>query len=59
MADDKSLESNIISEYMGDLPTEFNAMGFYGFGEICPTGKRADGTAKNRFHNISFALCAI
>jgi len=59
MADDKSLESNIIGEYLADLPVEFNAMGFYGFGEICPTGKRADGTAKNRFHNISFAVCAI
>jgi len=59
MADDKSLESNIIGEYLGDLPEDFNAMGFYGFGEICPTGKRADGTAKNRFHNISFAVCAI
>jgi len=59
MAADKSLESNIIGEYLGDMPENFNAMGFYGFGEICPTGKRADGTAKNRFHNISFAVCAI
>jgi len=59
MADDKSLESNIISEYLSDLPADFNSMGFYGFGEICPTGTRADGTAKNRFHNISFAVCAI
>jgi len=59
MADDKSLESNTLSEYLKDFPVELNAMGFYGFGEICPTGKRADGTAKNRFHNISFAVCAI
>ena len=59
MADDKSLESGIISEYLQDFPANFNAMGFYGFGEICPTGKKADGTAKNRFHNISFAICAI
>ena len=59
MADDKSLESSIIGEYLQDFPANFNAMGFYGFGEICPTGKKADGTAKNRFHNISFAVCAI
>jgi hypothetical protein len=59
MADDKSLESNILSEFLGSFPPDFNAMGFYGFGEMCPTGIRADGTAKNRFHNISFAVCAI
>jgi len=59
MADAKDLESNILSEYLSKLPADFNAIGFYGFGEICPTGKRADGTAKNRFHNISFAVCAI
>jgi len=59
MADAKNLESDILSEYLRDLPQEVNAMGFYGFGEICPTGKKADGTAKNRFHNISFAVCAI
>lgn len=59
MGDAKDLESKIISEKLRELPPELNAMGFYGFGEICPTGKRADGTAKNRFHNISFALCAI
>ena len=59
MGDAKDLESGIISERLCSLPPELNAMGFYGFGEICPTGTRADGTAKNRFHNISFALCAI
>jgi len=59
MADTKDLESDILCEYLRDFPPEFNAMGFYGFGEICPTGQRADGTAKNRFHNISFAVCAI
>jgi len=59
MADDKSLESNILSEYLSNLPPQLNAIGFYCFGEICPTGKREDGTAKNRFHNISFAVCAI
>ena len=59
MADDKSLESNILSNFLSGFPQELNAMGFYGFGEMCPTGIRADGTAKNRFHNISFAVCAI
>lgn len=59
MGDSKHLESEIISERFSSLPSRLNAIGFYGFGEICPTGTRADGTAKNRFHNISFALCAI
>ena len=59
MADDKSLESDIVGDFLKDFPANFNAVGFYGFGEICPTGKKADGTAKNRFHNISFAVCAI
>jgi hypothetical protein len=59
MGDEKNLESNIITEKLRHLPPELNAVGFYAFGEMCPTGKRADGTAKNRFHNISFALCAI
>lgn len=59
MGDTKSMESDIVAKKLADLPPEVNAMGFYGFGEICPTGKRADGTTKNRFHNISFAICAI
>jgi len=59
MGDAKDMESGIVSEKLAVLPHGLNAMGFYGFGEICPTGTRADGTAKNRFHNISFALCAI
>ena len=59
MADDKKLESDILTDKLRELPPELNAMGFYGFGEMCPTGKKADGAAKNRFHNISFAVCAI
>jgi len=59
MGDAKNLESDIIREKLNSLPPEINAMGFYGFGEICPTGTRADGAAKNRFHNVSFAVCAI
>lgn len=59
MGDAKNLESDIISEAFRDLPPEVNVAGFYGFGEMCPTGIRDDGTAKNRFHNISFAVCAI
>ena len=59
MGDVKSLESDIISDKLKDLPPDLNAMGFYGFGEICPTGTKADGSAKNRFHNVSFAVCAI
>jgi len=59
MADMKNMESDILTEHLSDFPPELNAMGFYGFGEMCPTGVRADGSAKNRFHNISFAACAI
>ena len=55
----KTLESDIVKDKLGAFPPELNATGFYAFGEICPTGERADGGAKNRFHNISFALCAI
>lgn len=59
MGDVKHLESEIIRERFSSFPPGLNAIGFYGFGEMCPTGTRADRTAKNRFHNISFALCAI
>jgi len=59
MADDKSLEAQIITAELSAFPQGLNAMGFYGFGEICPTGIKADGSAKNRFHNISLAVCAI
>lgn len=59
MGDAKTLESDIISKKLETLPPETNAMGFYGFGEICPTGEKNDGRTKNRFHNISFAVCAI
>ena len=59
MGDAKNLESDIISEKLSGFPPELNAIGFYGFGEMCPTGVREDGAAKNRFHNISFAICAI
>lgn len=59
MGDSKDLESGILSEKLRELPPDVHAMGFYGFGEICPTGQKADGKAKNRFHNISFAVCAI
>jgi len=51
------LESSIISEKLKSLPASLNAVGYYGFGEICPT--TSDDKIKNRFHNISFAVCAI
>jgi hypothetical protein len=59
MGDVKNLESDILKEKLAGFPDHLNAIGYYGFGEICPTGTRTDGTAINRFHNISFALCAI
>jgi len=59
LAGDKNMEGNLVNEKLREFPLELNAVGYYAFGEICPTGKRADNTAKNRFHNLSFALCAI
>lgn len=57
MADKKSMESEIVIDKLSVMGAELNAVGFYGFGEMCPTAVK-DGKAKNRFHNISFALCA-
>lgn len=57
MADKKDLESGIVTGKLSVLGKDINAMGFYGFGEMCPTSVEG-GKAKNRFHNISFALCA-
>jgi len=59
MGGNKTLESSIVNEKFSEFTSDLNVMGYYAFGEICPTGRRADGTTKNRFHNISFALCAI
>ncbi|MDL2321600.1 FIST C-terminal domain-containing protein [Desulfosarcina sp. OttesenSCG-928-B08] len=58
MGDKKNLEMEIIIEKLSDLDPDLNAIGFYGFGEMCPTAISATGEAKNRFHNVSFALCA-
>lgn len=59
MANTKDMESNIVREKLSAFGPGLNAMGFYGFGEICPTAARKAGGAKNRFHNISFAVCAL
>lgn len=58
MGDVKNLEGKLITEKLSGFGPNLNAMGFYGFGEMCPTAVAADGTAKNRFHNVSFAACA-
>jgi len=57
MSGANDLESNIVSEKLKGFPDGLNAIGYYGFGEICPT--ESDDQVKNRFHNISFAVCAI
>jgi len=57
MSGTHDLESNIINEMLKSCPSELNAVGYYGFGEICPT--TSDNKTINRFHNISFAVCAI
>ena len=58
MGDKKNLEAKIISDRLADVEPGLNAIGFYGFGEMCPTVFSEEEQAKNRFHNISFALCA-
>ena len=58
MGGTKNLESDIVIEKLRDFSPELNAVGYYAFGEMCPVGKR-DGVTKNRYHNMSFALCAI
>ena len=54
----KDMEAKIVAEKLSDFGPELNAVGFYGFGEVCPTLSNEDGRSKNRFHNVSFALCA-
>ena len=58
LADLKARESEILVEKLAGLNPELNAMGFYGFGELCPTGKDATNKALNRYHNMSFTVCA-
>ena len=58
MGNAKDLEANIVSGKLAGINSGINAMGFYGFGEICPTGPAGKGLLKNRYHNTSFALCA-
>ncbi len=59
MGDTKDIEAKILSEKLAGTGESLNAFGFYGFGEMCPTAVLPDGRAKNRFHNCSFAACAI
>lgn len=59
MGDRKNMEMDIVADKLSIFDPDLNAVGFYGFGEMCPTRLDANGRAKNRFHNISFALCAL
>ena len=58
LGDTKDLEANILIEKLTDMNPTLNAAGFYAFGEMCPTAADTGGRAKNRYHNISFAICA-
>lgn len=58
MGDRKDIEAQLVVDKLAGLDPAVNAIGFYGFGEYCPTADSADGGVKNRFHNVSFALCA-
>ena len=56
----KDLETTILQECFAGLGEGLNSAGYYGFGEICPTLVSEDRKkAKNNFHNVSFAVCAI
>lgn len=57
MGDNKRIESDLVSSKLSEYDAGINAMGFYAFGEFCPTTPHEGGT-RNRFHNVSFALCA-
>ena len=54
----KNLEAAIVVDKLSGFDPGLNAVGFYAFGEMCPTALKTTGEAKNRFHNVSFALCA-
>ncbi len=54
----KKREAEIVSATFAGMEG-VSAMGFYAFGEICPTSIKADGRALNRFHNCSISACAI
>ena len=58
MGDAKRMESEILTEMLSGRD-DINAMGFYAFGEFCPTSILEDGNAVNRFHNFSVTVCAI
>ena len=58
MGSTKDLETNILIKKLSGFGPELNAIGFYGFGEMCPTVTDSDRQIKNRFHNMSFAACA-
>jgi len=58
MGSTKDLETNILIKKLSGFGSELNAIGFYGFGEMCPTVVDRGRQIKNRFHNMSFAVCA-
>lgn len=53
----KSLEASMLKDRLKDR-AGIEAMGAYVFGEFCPTREIEGGRMKNRFHNLSFAVCA-
>ncbi|MCL2889609.1 MAG: FIST C-terminal domain-containing protein [Eggerthellaceae bacterium] len=59
LGDSKDLEMSIVLDALSESGSTINTIGFYSFGEICPTLCGSDLVPKNRFHNVSFALCAL
>lgn len=51
---DKSGEAHILKGMLADHPG-MEMIGCYAFGEFCPVG----AARKNRFHNLSFAVCVM
>lgn len=58
MGDAVNAEIDLVAERIKKLGGGISSMGFYAFGEICPTKHEGPGGTKNHFHNASFALCA-
>lgn len=54
----KNSEADVLSRALASRP-DMEAAGLYALGEFCPTAALSDGHMKNRYHNLSFAVCAL
>ena len=45
--------------YLGRLPEGVSLMGFYAYGECCPTRGERTGREYNMYHNFTFTILAM